>query len=598
MPLLTAEPEPPIPFQEVRMPRNPRVSVGRVQAGAQESGRTRFGGRVALVAVVLVTLVASACSSSGSSSPDNDSADVPVRDGGEIVIGAEQEPDCADWLGTCSGSIWGSYIMQITTVPVAFNTRQEGEDWVPVASDLLAGEPTTEEVGGKQVITYEINPDAVWSDGTPITSTDFEYTALQVRDGKDILDKSGYDMIESIETPDDATVVLTLSKPYASWKQFFSSSYGVLPAHLLEGKDRTALMKDGYDWSGGPWIIEDWSRGTSVTLVPNTEYWGEQPHLDKVTFQFIPDTAAAFQALKSGQVDALYPSPQLDVMSQIEAGIPNTRAEADAQTGNLEAIWLNNEAFPFDSEAVRKALIHSIDREAIVARLFGSLDIEEPAQSFFTPMLSTFGESAFDQYSLDLDQVDELMTGDGWAKDSSGIWAKGGQPAAFTIETLAGNKRRDLTLQILQEQLAEAGFEMSINTTTPADLFGKTAPNGDFQAALYTLIDTFPEPLNLSATLKSTNAPSEANGFSGINFGRVDIEGLDPVLDQLDSEVDEGARIEASKQADQLIAGAVPAVPMVAVPNVLLWSTKLGGPIAINPSEGPFWNLQAWGLAE
>ena len=36
---------------------------------------------------------------------------------------------------------------------------------------------------------------------------------------------------------------------------------------------------------------------------------------------------------------------------------------------------------------------------------------------------------------------------------------------------------------------------------------------------------------------------------------------------------------------------------MVAVPNVLLWSTKLGGPIGINPSEGPFWNLEAWGLA-
>lgn len=575
-------------------------TVAHEQSSAVAQGRRPRARRWAALAVISVLAVLiSACggSSSGNNTP-SDNQVVAVKDGGDLVVGAEQEPDCADWLGTCSGSIWGNYIMQAETIPVAFNTRKQGDDWVPEASDLLAGEPKVETPGGKQVITYKINPKAVWSDGQPITSKDFEYTALQVRDGKDILDKSGYDLIESVKTPDDKTAVVTLSRPYASWRALFSNGYGVFPSHLLEGKDRTAEMKNGYDWSGGPWIIQDWKRGTSVTLVPNPKYWGEKPHLDKVTFQFITDTAAAFQALKSGQVDALYPSAQLDVLSQIEAGIPNTKSQVDAQSGNLEAIWLNNDKFPFDSQPVRQALAYSIDRQSIVKRLFGAIGVEDPAQSFFTPILSRYGDNAFDEYSLDLDKVDELMTGDGWAKDSSGIWAKDGKKAAFTVETLEGNKRRDLELQILQSQLATAGFEMSIHTTTPAELFGKTAPNGDFQAALYTLIDTFAEPLNLSATLKSTNIPSEANDFSGINFGRVDIPGLDPVLDTLDTEVNETKRVEASKQADQLIADAVPAVPLVAVPNVLLWSTKVGGPISINPSEGPFWNLNQWGLAE
>lgn len=556
----------------------------------------RISFSTALAAVLLLLLAA--CGGGPPQDRDESNEEVPVRDGGEIVIGAEQEPDCADWLGTCSGSIWGNYTMWTTTIPVAFDTRQNGDDWVPEASDLLAGEPVSEEVDGKQTITYSINPDAVWSDGEPITSADFEYTALEVRDGKDILDKSGYDKIESIETPDDQTVVLTMSQPYASWRALFSNGYGVLPAHILEGQDRAALMKDGYSWSGGPWIIDSWERGTSVTLVPNENYWGEPPHLDKVTFQFLTDTAAAFQALKSGQVDALYPSPQLDALSQIEAGIPGTRSQVDAQTGNLEAIWLNNQAFPFDSQAVRQAATYAIDREAIVNRLFGSIGIDQPAQSFFTPILGGFGEAAFEGYSLDLEQVETLMTGDEFTKDSEEFWEKGGQRAAFTIETLAGNKRRDLMLQILQTQFADAGFEMSIHTTTPAELFVKSLPNGDFQAALYTLIDTFPEPLNLSATLKSSNAPTEANGFSGINFGRVSIDGLDEVLDRIDSDTDEAARVEASREADRLISEAVPAIPLVAVPNVLLWSEDLGGPISINPSEGPFWNLAEWGLAE
>ncbi len=132
-------------------------------------------------------------------------------------------------------------------------------------------------------------------------------------------------------------------------------------------------MKDGYDFSGGPWKIESWERGVSVTLVPNDAYWGNKPSLDKVVFQFLPDTAAAFQALRSGQVDALYPSPQLDALSQIESGIPGTRSQVEAESGNLEALWMNDAAFPFDSQAVRQAFAYSIDRSAIVKRLFGSL---------------------------------------------------------------------------------------------------------------------------------------------------------------------------------------------------------------------------------
>lgn len=550
-------------------------------------------GLVAALTVAALVGSLTACSSSGTTP---EPSEVAVVDGGEIVIGAEQEPDCADWIATCGGSIWGTYIMQIPTLPGVFQTRQVDDEWVPVPSDLVTAEPEVEVADdGTQTITYSINPDAVWSDGEPITSADFEYTALQIRDGDDIFDKTGYDRIASIDATDPATAVVTLSSPYAGWRTLFSV-YGIMPAHLLEGQDRNALMADGYDFSGGPWKIDEWTRGTSVTLVPNENYWGEKPHLDKVTFLFLPDTTAAFQALKSGQVSALYPSPQLDALNQIEAGLPGIQSQVDARSGNLEAIWLNNSAAPFDSVAVRQALAHSIDRDAIVKRLFGSLGIDEAQQSFNSPMVAPFAADDFSQYSLDLDKVDELMEGDGWSKDSDGVWAKGGETATFSIKTLAGNKRRDLTVQVLQSQLADAGFEMTIDQVTPADLFGTIAPQGDFQAGLWALVDTFPDP-TLSSTFSSVNIPSEANGFSGINFYRTDIEGLDDLLGQVDSEIDPDARIAASHDADALIAENVPSLPLDAVPNVLLWSDTVGGPLQINPVEGPFWNLAEWGLA-
>jgi peptide/nickel transport system substrate-binding protein len=551
--------------------------------------------RRVLVAALAVTALVGSLAACTSSSSTPEPGDVAVVDGGEIVIGAEQEPDCADWIATCAGSIWGSYIMQTPTLPGVFQTRQVDDEWVPVPSDLVTEEPVAEVAAdGTQTITYSINPDAVWSDGEPITSADFEYTALQIRDGDDIFDKTGYDRITSIDASDPKTVVVTLSSAYAGWRTLFSV-YGLMPEHLLDGKDRSALMSDGYDFSGGPWKIEKWTRGTSVTLVPNDKYWGEKPHLDKVTFLFLPDTTAAFQALKSGQVSALYPSPQLDAINQIEAGLPGIKSQVDARSGNLEAIWLNNSAAPFDSVAVRQALAYSIDRDAIVKRLFGALGIDKAQQSFNTPMVAPFAADDFSEYTLDLDKVDELMEGDGWAKNADDVWAKDGETATFSIKTLAGNKRRDLTVQVLQSQLKDAGFEMTIDQVTPADLFGTIAPEGDFQAGLWALVDTFPDP-TLSSTFSSVNIPSEANGFSGINFYRTNITGIDDLLGQVDSELDVDARVSASHDADALIAENVPSLPLDTVPNVLLWSDKVGGPLQINPVEGPFWNLAQWGL--
>ncbi|WP_439680684.1 peptide ABC transporter substrate-binding protein [Embleya sp. MST-111070] len=559
----------------------------------------RLRNPVAGALAALTVLVATACTSGAPAlAPGTNSIrDVPVKDGGSLVIGAEQEPDCADWISTCAGSIWGTYLMQAQTIPQVFTVVQRGRDWVPVASPLMAGTPTTEVADGRQTITYTLNPAAVWSDGQPITSADLKYTALQIRDGKDVFTQTGYDLIDTIATPDARTTIVTLKSPYANWRQLFGAEYGVLPAHLLEGKDRNEVMKNGYGFSGGPWKIASWIRGTSVTLVPNERYWGPKPHLNKVTFQFTTDTAAEFQAFASGQLDALYPTPQLDVLSQINSLGGSADMQVETRTGNLQALWMNNAAFPFDSKAVREAFAYSIDRAAIVRKLFGSLGVTAPAQSFLSPLVSAFAAEDFAVYRRDLTRVGQIMTAAGWAKNGDGIWAKDGRAAQFTIVSLAGNQSRELTEQILQSQLRQAGFKMTIKNTSAANLFGKVAPAGDFQLGLWNLTDTFPEP-TLDASFGSASIPGDANGNSGINFVRANIPGLDALLGRVGSDVDEASRLEASRRSEKLLAESVPSLPLGAVPNILLTGKKVGGPISINPVQGPFWNLAEWGLAK
>ncbi len=481
--------------------------------------------------------------------------------------------------------------MQVQTLPEVFQHRPQGNTWSPVPSVLMASEPTTEVVAGKQVVTYKINPAAVWSDGQPITSEDIKYTAFQVRDGNDIADKTGYSLITSVATPDPQTAVVTLKTPYVNWKDLFSGFVSVLPSHILAGKNRGTVMKSGYSFSGGPWKIESWQQGASVTLVPNDKYWGPKPKLDKVTFQFTTNTSAAFLAYKSGQLDSIYPSPQLDAINQVKNGIPGSRVTLGLDTANKEALWVNNGAFPFDDVTFRQAFSYAIDRTALVNRLYGSLGVKSPAQTFWPGTRAEFGGTSFSTYSLDLEKVKSLMSSAGWTPGSDGIWEKNGQRANFTLTSLSGDTRRLLAGQIIQEQLKAAGFQMEINNITPTQMFTDVMPRGKFQASLWTLIATDP-----TSAFAESSIPTKANDYAGINFMRVDVPALSSLFAKVDSTIDPGQRAVYSKQADDVMAENAVSLPLDNVPSILLTKDKIGGPISTNPVEGPWWNLNEWGL--
>jgi peptide/nickel transport system substrate-binding protein len=519
----------------------------------------------------------------------------PAKTGGTLTIGAEQEPDCADWSNTCGGSSWGYWMMNVTTLPRLYATAKEGETWVLKPTDLIDGEPKVETTP-KQKVTIKLTTKGVWSTGDPITSADLKYTFDEIAgpNAKDVYDATGYDKIESVETPDPQTFVMTFKEPYADWKNLFGAGYGFYPSKILAGKDRNAEMKDGYKFSGGPWVIESWEKGVGITLVPNAKYWGAKPKLDKVVFKFVADTAAEFQAYKAGEVSVIAPQPQIAVVDAIKAGIDGNSAFT-GDTGNVEALWINNAKAPFDVLEVRQALAYAIDRDAIVDRLFGPLGVKKAVQSFNPPIVSKYAGTDFSIYKKDLKKVDELMVKAGYAKGSDGVYAKGGAKASFAVRTTTGNARRELTQQVLQAQLKEAGFDMTVDNAKAGDLFGKIAPGGDYQVALYAQVATSPTP-GLSTIFLSTNIPSEANKNSGQNWQRVNVPAVDPLLKQVDVETDDAKRVAASKAADKILADNAVSIPLDPLPNILLWAKNVNGP-KDNPVMGPFWTLNEWTLS-
>ena len=550
-------------------------------------GRSTVFGAMCASALVLGLVVAPTASSTPRRVPAQAA-------GGTVKLAAEEEPTCADWIASCAASAWGNWAFGNLTLPQPINVSPDGEY---VAGAMSVDFPTLEP-GPPMKVTYRIKPEAVWSDGEPITSADFEYTWKQIVNSKDIFDQTGYVNIESIDTTDPKVAVATFSEPFAGWRDLFAGFYFVLPSHLLEGKNRSKIMNDGYSFSGGPWELDGgksgWKKGKTITLVPNDAYWGTKPSIAKVIFQFIPESSAELEAVKTGQVLAAYPLPIDGALDELDE-TPNLTYTVSF--GNqFEAFWVNAKAFPLDSQAVRQAIMYATDRQAIVdAILKPAIREGRVLQSFIVPTFREFYAPAFDEYVADPAKVEELMTGDGWEKNGEGIWEKGGKTASFEINSTAGNEQRELTEQLWQSQLQAAGFELEIKNLDADVFFGTRLPKGQYAVGLYASVGT-PDP-GLCLLFCSVNIPSKKNKQAGQNWTRTDDETIDTTWSAVDTTLDDAARIAAAQEGQAALAEYVASIPLFQTPTIFIYDhDRIGGNIQDNVVMGPFFTMNEWVL--
>jgi peptide/nickel transport system substrate-binding protein len=540
-------------------------------------------------AVVIAVVVAMMTTSVGAKT-------AAQRASGSIVIAAEQELDTADWIDASAGSSWGNWELGIHTLPQAFSITADGQ-YKP--SLVLDGMPKLDP-GPPMKVTYKISKNAVWSDGQPITSKDFEYLWKQITTGSNIYDTTGYNLIQRVDTSDPKTAVVTFKEPYAAWRDLFGGFYFLLPSHLLTGKDRNAEMKDGYSFSGGPWRLDGgtdgWKKGVSITLVPNPKYWGPKPRIARVTFQFITDSAAEIAAITSGQVVAGYPQPQIGILDQFDK---EANLDYEVKFGNqYEGLWFNATKPPLDDVNVRKALAYATDRKAIVDNLLvPAIRQGRVLQSFNVPTFKQFTSDAFAGYTRNLTKVNELMTAGGWKRNSDGIWEKNGQPASLSISTTAGNQGREQVEQLLQSQWKSAGFDLSIQNTQSGVLFGTWGPKNVFTIGMYAQVGT-PDP-GLCIIFCSSNIPTAENNFVGQNWTRLTSKSIDDPWQAADRVLDVAKRAVLVKQGEKALADEMAALPLYQKPTVFVWDkSKLSGPMQNNTTNGPFFNLNRWTLKQ
>jgi peptide/nickel transport system substrate-binding protein len=496
----------------------------------------------------------------GSGGPS--AAEQPRR-GGTLVL-AVGEPICVDWYGPCGAANFGIVALQTLPSPLVFFAGKYS------TTPLLAGEPTVDP-GPPQRITYRINPTAVWSDGTPITSSDFRYTWEQGRP----TNIRGMADITAVDDTDPRTAIVTWREPNATWRERFRP---ILPKHLLDGKDRNAEMKDGYRFSGGPWMIDHWTRGQELKLVRNPTYWGSPTNLDGVVLRAIPDPTAARQAYKSNQIDMFVQAgaePNIEEMR----GLPDTGFE-EVSALNYSFISFNTQSAPLDRRAVRQALAYATDRDAIVTQLQGPLRPgARPIQSLVSLANPDWYSEPFARYRRDLTKVAELMRADGWSKGGDGVWARGETRARIELLVDANLTFHTLFSQIVESQWKEAGFEVTVKRAAVATINVDLLPKGNYQAVFTGAGASSSDP-GQCARFCSRNIPSEATRFVGGNLSRISSPVLDDIWARADTELDVARRQELVRRGQEALADELPALPLSSIIDVFVYNNKkIGGTV-------------------
>ena len=535
---------------------------------------------------------------------DDGSGDTPATSGGDVVFAAEQWPDCLNPITSCANASWLVWSVSAHILPRLMEVDVDGnyqpspviEEAPSLENGLITEDPFT--------VTYHIREDAVWSDGTPITSDDIRFTWRAILDTTGTLSTSGVDLITDVDASDPTTAVLTFSEPYAPWADLFGGGTGFFlkSNEFTENTDLADDMLESIPWSGGPWVLQSWDTEEAV-LVRNDAYWDTDriPLIDQVTFVPREDTDTEIIALQTGEVAAIFPQPSPGVSERLSVdGIDFTVAGGVV----YEGLWPNQRSpqSPILAElAVREALAYAIDRQEIfdtvMAPIYPSGEVLQCAG--WVPNVGDWCADDFADVTQDFDKAAQILTDAGWARNDDGVWEKGGTPLVIEWNTVAGNKRREDVQALVQEQVADFGIRFDINNLDAAELFQNRLPTLDFGMGLYANV-TSPDP-SVTTLYDSSQIPTEENGFSGQNAMAWDNETVTDLTRRADRELDPAARLELIHQIGAEARADVAWIPLYQLPNLTAWrSDQLGGPIGdyTASSYGGFANMYDWFLTE
>jgi peptide/nickel transport system substrate-binding protein len=542
--------------------------------------------RLWLVAgAALAALAIAATGSARVSGPDSASA----KKAGTLVFGAEQGggPDwCLNLILDVDCAAFWNVMFQTPVIRGAFLfTPQFTYKPDLISRYTLKTKPMR--------VTYYIRKNARWSDGVPVSGKDWRFTWQTATNPKykDHIDPLGWEDIRSI-TGNGKVVNVTFKRNFAAWRGLFTY---VLPQHALQGTDMLTVWNDcicnpkkgNAPIGNGPFLLTRFDRGAGVTLTRNPRGWyGKRAKLDSIVFRFITNTNSEIQAIRSGEVDAIYPQPQLALADLRNQSGLRVVTHLGLQWEHIE-IQQGAKGNPLAKQKwLRQALITSINRSAAAKALYGTLNPKVGVLNSLTRLTNekTYNPKHFSKWNYNPAKVASMMNAHGCNKGGDGIYRCGGTKVSFDFASTTGNALRALAFTIFQDQAQKAGVELK-NAFVPAGtLFGSKLPEHDFDLAMFTFLVTV-DPHYVVANFSCGSGP---------NYTEYCNRTVTNLLARSDRELNMAKRLALVNRAGVIIGNDVPMIPLFQRPTYLVYKTSVKGMVDNPSSQGPSFNAESW----
>jgi len=392
------------------------------------------------------------------------------------------------------------------------------------------------------IITFHLRDGVRFHDGEPLTSADVRFTYDVLMDeNTQTVRRSDFEPVQSLETPDPLTVRVTYKRPFVPCLEAWSM--GILPRHLLEGKDINKAELNRAPVGSGPFRFEEWRTAEKISVGRNDDYFEGRPFLDGVTFRIIPDMATLELAFLVGGTDLYGIQPH-----QFDRYEDEERFDVYSRLSNAYTyVGWNMRKPMFADLKTRRALTLAIDREKIVKYvLFGHGRV---GTGPFTPEMWYYNHDVA-PLSFDTERARELLAEAGWADtDGDGVLDRDGEPFVFELATNNGNALRKDTSVLIRGQLEELGIQAQLRFYEWATFIKKVDERSFDAVVLGWSLSLDPDQYQL---WHSSEAPS------GLNFcGYVSPE-VDRLLEEGRSEYDRERRKQIYFRIHEIIAGDLP----------------------------------------
>ncbi|MFJ8308697.1 MULTISPECIES: ABC transporter family substrate-binding protein [unclassified Streptomyces] len=514
---------------------------------------------IAIAAALSATLVVSGCGSSGKddkpakkqAAPQADGQSINVRPAGELKQGGSLRFGIDQWItqyniNQVDGQQGDAQDLIKAVMPDLFDPDAKGVQHLDpnflVSAKVVSTSP--------QVVEYQLNPKAKWSDGTPLGWKDFEaqWKALNGSNpAYEAADTSGYDQVSKVEQgADEHTVKVTFTRPYADWQRLFGPLYPAAyidtPEKFNKGWSQKAVV------TSGAFKVGAYDKtAQTVTLVPDPAWWGERPKLDTIVYRVL-DSAAKTEAYLNNEIDeapALLPEDYKRLVKD-----PTTEIRRGARWDEVH-ITLNAGHGPLQDVKVRNAVQAAVDRKGINASFAKDLSFQlAPLNNhFFMPNQEGYQDnsSEFDKY--DPAKAGKLLDEAGWKSPGDGkTRTKDGKELSLDYTLSAGGtSAQDDQAQLVQQQLGAVGVKVNIKKVPANDYFNKFVNTGNFDLVSFRNTDAVYQTL-LTPVFRQ---PEGKNLFQ--NFGSVGSPEIDALLTKAGQTTDKAESIKLYNEADQEI---------------------------------------------